>query len=144
MSGESSSCGWKSSFTTEKHKKSFHLYQWRQTKEFPNSVNDCRKILFSYPCRKHEKCMYLFMYVASKGYLSHVLGAFDHHLQSVELCMMYSLNRNSWSFLHTIRGKDNSFSENTHNSSMFVLLEATLKRGVEYLSIKQKRSWGSP
>ena len=47
-------------------------------------------------------------------------------------------NYHSFASLHTIRGKDSSFSENKHASGMLGLLATTLNRGVAYLSIKQK------
>ena len=52
---------------------------------------------------------------------------------------MYSLNRHSFSSLHTIRGKDNSFSENKHASGMFGFLATTLSRA--YPSMKQNKAW---
>ena len=50
---------------------------------------------------------------------------------------MYSLNRHSFSSLHTISGKDNYFSEKKDASGMFGVLATAPSRGDSYLSIKQ-------
>ena len=59
-----------------------------------------------------------------------------------ELRKMYTLNRDSCSSLHTIKGKDTSFTENRHKSGMFGLLATTLNRGVAYhTNISKSEAW---